>query len=93
MCDFIVLVMILRVYGVFLMQTVAQEGQAQAWRAVNRTAVARLEARGTRTQRTTVVSVTSPAKVCPTTRYGRLQSHSTDNKSMQFVSKSFFLEK
>lgn len=64
--------MILCVFGVFIMQTVAQEGQAQAWRAVNRTAVARLEARGMRTQRTTAVSVTLPAKVCPITRYGYL---------------------
>lgn len=72
MCDFTVLLIIWHVYGVFLMQTVAQEPQAQAWRAANRTAVARLEARGTRMQRMTVVFVTSAAKVCPTTWYGCL---------------------
>lgn len=64
-----VLLMILCIYGVFMMQTVAQEGQAQEWRAANRTAVTRLEARGTKTQRTTAVSVTSAARVCLTTRY------------------------
>lgn len=57
------------IYGVFIIQTVAREDQAQAWRAVNRTDVARLEARGTRMQRRTVVSVTSPVRVCPTTWY------------------------
>lgn len=64
-----VLLMILCIYGVFIMQIVAQEGRVQAWRAANRTAVACLEARGTRMQKTTAVSVTSPAKVCLTTRY------------------------
>lgn len=61
------------------MQTVDQEGQALAWTAVNRTDVACLEARGTRMQRTSGVSVTSPAKVCLTTRYGCLHIHSTKN--------------
>ena len=45
------------------MQTVAQEGQAQEWRAANRTAVARLEAHGTRMPRTTSGRKQSKASV------------------------------
>lgn len=52
-----------------VMKTAAQGGQAQALRAANKTAVARLEAHGTKTLRTTGVYVTSPAKVFPTTRF------------------------
>lgn len=50
-----------------LLQNVAQGRRDLAWRAANRTAVACSEALGTRTPRTTAASVTSTAKMCPTT--------------------------
>lgn len=69
-CGFVCFINDAVYYGVFLMQTAAQEGQDQARRAVNRTAVACSEARGTRMPKTIAVCVTSPVRVCLTTRYG-----------------------
>lgn len=50
------------------MQTAAQEARDPAQRAVNRTAAACSEARGTKTPRTTDASAISPARACPTTQ-------------------------
>lgn len=61
----------------FLMQTVALAGQDRVRRAVNRTAVSYLEARGTKTQKTkaTDAFVNTAARVCLTAWYDRLQNH------------------
>lgn len=94
LCGSAVLLMGFCIHGVFTIQTVVQEGQAQAWRAVNRTAAACLEAHGMRMQRTTVVSVISPVKVCLTTRYEYFQSHFTTagkKTSMHCVKKLLFV--
>ena len=50
------------------MQTVARGALGPAQRAVNRTAAACSEARGTKMPRTTDACAISPARACPTTR-------------------------
>ena len=70
-------------------QTAALEGRALGLRAVNRTAVVPSEAGGTRTQRTTAVCVTSPARAFLATRYhSPPHTHTHTQHSLVFLSRS-----